>query len=209
MEWDGPKKAGDSMRHRWSPIAAGFATVFCVLTLVALTGYAPAGPGRQEVGSTLSVTPAAAVRSLPAEPARVSGADPAPCALLTSAQVHQLGLNAGVPQQAGDAQGGASCVWKSFAAARWGGEYVARLLHGATPGGTPAASINNVPTVEYRPPNLDPQAYCVYLLTVAPDTTLWAQYGGASQAGLTHVVACRNAQAAAAAMSGTFRSLSS
>jgi hypothetical protein len=197
------------MRHRWSPIAAGFATACCVLTLVALMGYAPSGVGHREGGSTLSVTPAAAARYLPAGPVLASSSDPAPCALLTSAQVHQLGLNAGVPQQAGDAQGGASCVWKSFAAARWGGEYVARLLHGATPGGTPAASINNVPTVEYRPPNLDPQAYCVYLLTVAPNTTLWAQYGGASQAGLTHVVACRNAQAAAAAMSGTFRSLSS
>jgi hypothetical protein len=208
MEWDGPKKAGDSMRHRWSPIAAGFATACCVLTLVALTGYAPVGQGRQESGSTLSAIPLAAARSLPAEPMRVGG-DPAPCALLTSAQVHQLGLNAGVPQQDGVAQGGPSCVWKSFAAARWGGEYVARLLHGATPGGTPAASINNLPTVEYKPPNLDPRAYCVYLVTVAPGTTLWAQYGGASQAGLTHVIACRNAQAAASDMSGTFRSLAS
>jgi hypothetical protein len=208
MEWDGPKKAGDSMRRRWSPIAAGFATACCVLTLVALMGYAPSGVSHREGGPTLSVTPAAAARYLSAGPVLASSSDPAPCALLTSAQVHQLGLNAGVPQQGG-ANGGASCVWKSFAAARWGGEYMARLLHGATPGGTPAASINNLPTVEYRPPNLDPQAYCVYLLTVAPDTTLWAQYGGASQAGLTHVVACRNAQAAAAAMSGTFRSLSS
>jgi hypothetical protein len=197
------------MRHRWSPIATGFATACCVLTLVALAGYAPSGVGHREAGSTLSVTPAASARYLPAGPVLASSSDPAPCALLTSAQVHQLGLNAGVPQQAGDARGGASCVWKSFAAARWGGQYVARLLHGATPGGTPAASINNLPTVEYRPPNLDPRTYCVYLVTVAPDTTLWAQYGGATQAGLTHVVACRNAQAAASDMSGTFRSLSS
>ncbi|MDT7659110.1 MAG: hypothetical protein QOF38_3825 [Pseudonocardiales bacterium] len=196
------------MRHRWSPIAAGFATACCVLTLVALTGYAPAGPGRQEGGSTLSVTPLAVARSLPAEPMQVSG-DLAPCALLTSAQVHQLGLNPGAQQPAGDARGGPSCVWKTFVAARWGGEYLARLLHGPTPGGTPAASINNLPTVEYRPPNLDPGAYCVYLVTVAPGTTLWAQYGGPNQSGITHVIACRNAQAAASDMSGTFRSLSS
>jgi hypothetical protein len=125
----------------------------------------------------------------------------AACALLTTAQRQQVGVNLGVEQSVGDGRGG--CAWKSFASAPWNGEYLARLIQGPVPAGTPAAAIDNLPTAEYKPANLDPRAYCVYLISVASGETLWAQYGGPDQPGITHQVACANDQAAAADMVST------
>lgn len=129
------------------------------------------------------------------EPAAASSVDP--CSLLNSRQLHQRGLNAGVRQ-------GAACVWKTIARAPWGGVYLAQLLQGSAPGGKPAPPILNRPTSEYTPPNLDPTAYCVYLVDLGAGVTLWAQYGGPDEAGISHTIACRKAQAGAADMISTY-----
>lgn len=130
------------------------------------------------------------------------------CVLLTSAQQHQLRVLPGVTQP--DTVLGATgrCRWRNFALPPWGGEYVGNILRGPVPAGDPAPSINNLPTAEYQPAGLVPATSCVYLLTVGPETTLWAQYSGPHQQGISHLVACRRAQAASAAMSSTYRSLS-
>jgi hypothetical protein len=123
-------------------------------------------------------------------------------------QVRQLGLNPGQQQAATDGWGPAECVWTSIAS-HWGGEYVGRVVNGPVPGGSPAASINSLPTAEYTPAGLDPRNYCAYLVTLPSGETLWAQYGSpnGNQPGITHRVACRNAQSAAADMASTFNSL--
>ncbi|HEY1967472.1 MAG TPA: hypothetical protein VGH89_05970 [Pseudonocardia sp.] len=129
------------------------------------------------------------------------------CVLLSSAQRHQLRVLPGATQPNGGPGSPGACSWRSFALPPWGGEYVAKVLHGPAPAGNPAPSINNLPTVEYRPDGQESATSCVYLLTVEPETTLWAQYSGPNQQGLSHLVACRRAQAAAAAMSSTYRGL--
>ncbi|HTF50947.1 MAG TPA: hypothetical protein VK735_26180 [Pseudonocardia sp.] len=172
------RRSGSRMRGR-RPLPAGLA-VSQLLLIVGLAAYAT--PTAHAVDAARSVV--------------------APCALLSTAQRQQVGVNPGVEQPVGDGRGG--CVWKSFASAPWNGEYLARLIQGPVPAGTPAAAIDNLPTAEYKPANLDPHAYCVYLIGVAPGETLWAQYSGPNQPGITHQVACANDQAAAAFMVSTF-----
>jgi hypothetical protein len=138
-------------------------------------------------------SPPAVARAV--EPVAASSVDP--CSLLTSSQLHQLAVNAGVKQ-------GAACVWTTISRAPWRGEYLGQLLHGPAPGGSPAAAIYNRPTVEHTPANLNPRAYCVYLIDLGGGVTLWAQYGAPDQAGITHTVACKNAQAGAADMISTY-----
>jgi hypothetical protein len=169
--------------------------------LVALALVIAAGVG--VLSARLAAPSASASVSVPAAAPTVaaSGVADAPCALLTSAQRRQLRVNAGVQSSVG---GEVVCVWRSTLQAPWGGEYLAKLVHGPAPQGSPAPSINTRPTSEYQPPGLDPNAYCVYLVTLAPEQTLWAQYGGPNQQGVSHVVACRRAQAAAANMTSTF-----
>ena len=160
--------------HRHSPVQAGA----CVLLIVAVlaTGSHPG-----------------AVRAV--EPIAASTVDP--CALLTPRQLHQRAVNRGVRQ-------GAACVWKTISRAPWDGAYLAQLLQGPMSEGNPAPPILNHPTVEYTRANLDPKAYCVYLVDLGAGVTLWAQYGGPDEAGISHTVACRNAQAGAADMISTY-----
>jgi hypothetical protein len=129
--------------------------------------------------------------------------------LLSSAQRHQLAVSQGVQQQATDDLGGAECVWTRFPVGQ-GVQYQARLLSGPVPAGTPAAQINNLPTTEYRPPNVDPRTHCVYLVTLSPKQTLWAQFADTKGAlpGMSHQVACQKAQAVTNSMTSTFVSLS-
>jgi len=143
----------------------------------------------------------------PGQPARASTIDSTPCGLLTSAQVRQLGVTTGVRSQVGDEWGGVSCGWKSISAAQ-GGEYVGRVLRGNAPTGTSSVSINNLPTTQFAPSNLDQRAYCVFLVKVNSGDTLWAQYGGPNQPGLSHRIACAKAQTAASYMVSTFGALS-
>jgi hypothetical protein len=133
--------------------------------------------------------------------------DSSPCGLLTSAQMRQLGVTTGARSQVSDEWGGMSCTWKSISAAQ-GGEYVARVLRGNAPTGTSSVAINNLPTTQYTPANLDQRAYCVYLVAVASGESLWAQYGGPNQPGLSHRIACAKAQTAASYMVSTFGALS-
>jgi hypothetical protein len=128
-----------------------------------------------------------------------------PCGLMTAAQLHRLGATGGRSQPAGDSLGGTACAWTNLTTPR-GSEYIGRVLTGAVPGGTPSASVNGLPTAEYAPPGVDPRVSCVYLVSVGPGQTLWAQFADPNHTipGLNHLVACRNAQAAASAMATAF-----
>ena len=171
------------------------AGVCCVVGLLALAAC------------STSVNGDASAQLSPGQPARASTIDSTPCGLLTSAQVRQLGVTTGVRSQVGDEWGGVSCGWKSISAAQ-GGEYVGRVLRGNAPTGTSSVSINNLPTTQFAPSNLDQRAYCVFLVKVNSGDTLWAQYGGPNQPGLSHRIACAKAQTAASYMVSTFGALS-
>jgi hypothetical protein len=139
---------------------------------------------------------------------QADGSRPDPCALLNAAQLRQLRFSKGQQQQAGDSLGGLSCVWSGYPLAQ-GPRYTARLLSGPVPGGTPAASIDNMPTSQYTPPGADPRTNCGYLVKVASDRTLLAQFSVTAGAvpGMSHQVACRKAQAAATDMVTSYPSL--
>jgi len=66
----------------------------------------------------------------------------------------------------------------------------------------------DAPTTQFAPSNLDQRAYCVFLVKVNSGDTLWAQYGGPNQPGLSHRIACAKAQTAASYMVSTFGALS-
>jgi len=154
-----------------------------------------------------SVQGDASAEASPGQPARAATIDTAPCGLLTSGQQHQLGVNAGVRSQVSDDWGGVVCTWRTISTAQ-GGEFVGRVLRGNAPTGTSSVSVNNLPTTQFVPPNLDERAYCVFLVAVASGETLWAQYGGPNQPGLSHRIACAKAQTAASYMVSTFGALS-
>src|SRR5438309_10417551 len=136
----------------------------CVVGLLALAacGTSPNGDASAQLS--------------PGQPAKASTIDSTPCGLLTSAQMRQLGVTTGVRAQVSDEWGGMSCTWKTISTAQ-GGEFVGRVLRGNAPTGTSAVSINNLPTSQFAPSNLDERAYCVYLVKVNSGDTLWAQYG--------------------------------
>jgi hypothetical protein len=143
-------------------------------------------------------------------PAPRSGpADTNPCALFTTDQQHERVVSAGQRQTATDGLGTVSCVWSHIPATQ-GDNYVGRLIQGSVPGGTPSASIVGLPTAQYAPAGTDPKTSCVYLVSISPYLTLWAQYINTSGdlPGLNHRVACTKAQSAAADMLSTYRLIS-
>jgi hypothetical protein len=140
--------------------------------------------------------------------ARADNAGANPCALLTISQQHQRTVNEGKQESATDGLGAVSCVWSHIPATQ-GDNYVGRLIQGPVQGGTPSASIVGLPTAQYAAPGTEPNTSCVYLVTISPNETLWAQYTNTSGdlPGLNHRVACSKAQSAAADMLSTYRSL--
>jgi len=82
-----------------------------------------------------------------------------PGAYLTTAEQHQLLVYPGQQTRGADGAGGPSCEWRTIPATEGVG-YLARMLHGPVPAGRPAASIYNMPTVEYTPADLDPRTNC-------------------------------------------------
>jgi uncharacterized protein DUF3558 len=162
------------------------------LLVLTLTGCALISPSSAQGNAQISQ--ASAVRSNP-------------CSLLTSVQLHQLGVNTSQQQQ--DVLGsGPACVW-SHVPVTQGDQFLGRLVNGPVAGGTQSASINNMPTTEYAPADLPQETSCVYLVTLASNVTLWAQYSnpGANLPGLNHRVACRKAQLAAVSMSSTYQTI--
>jgi hypothetical protein len=158
------------------------------------------------IGGTAHAAPpigAAVVR-----PAREAPAADHPCGLLTSTQLHLLGVTVGATRTPSDNYG-AECVWPTRSPAE-GGEYLAQIIRGTHPVGTTAASINTLPTSEYDPPDADPRVACGYLVSVTGDETLWARYRQVSNnaaQGMTHQVACNKAQQAASYMASTYFTL--
>jgi hypothetical protein len=131
-----------------------------------------------------------------------------PCGLLNSAQLRQLRFSPGTRQQATDTLGGQTCVWRGYPIAS-GPTYTARVLRGPAPAGTPSAAIDNLPTAQYQPAGLDQRTHCGFLITVASNQTLAVQFADehGSTRGMSHQVACTKAQAAAADMVSSYRSV--
>jgi hypothetical protein len=141
-------------------------------------------------------------------PVRASTVGANPCALLTVGQQHQRGVNQGAQQPATDGLSEVSCVW-SYVPVTPGDTLIGRVVRGPLPGATKSSTIVGLPTWQYAPADLDQKTSCVFLVDVAPDETLWAQYTNTSNnlPGLNHTVACRKAQNAAANMVSRYRSL--
>jgi hypothetical protein len=133
-----------------------------------------------------------------------------PCALLGSAQLRQLRFSAGRQEQATDGLGGVVCLWTGYPVAK-GPIYTGRLLDGPVPGGTRSVSINNLRTAQYLPPGVDQRTSCGFLISVASGRTLVVQFADPKgyMPGLSHLVACQKAQAAACDMTSTLTALQS
>jgi len=140
-------------------------------------------------------------------PTRTASAADDPCSLLTSSQLHLLGVTVGAARTP-NGNSGTECVWPTRSQAE-GGEYIAQIVQGTHPAGSPAPSINTLPTTEYDPPDADARTACGYLVSVTGEETLWAQYRQVTNApqGVTHQVACNKAQQAASYMASTFYTL--
>lgn len=195
-----PRQSGQgliNMLGRWR-ISVG---MLCVVGCAALAGCGvfPFGsaPGPPSPGGSSG-----------AQSTRAGAGQLSPCALLSSVQRRQLAVSQGVQQQATDDLGGVACVWSRFPVGQ-GVQYEARLISGPVPAGMPSASINNLPTAEYRPPNVDPRTQCVYLVTLSSNQTLWVQFADTKGflPGMSHQVACQRAQAAVVSMTRTFGAL--
>jgi hypothetical protein len=143
-----------------------------------------------------------------AGPAQASTAAANPCTLLTSVQRHSIGVNPGQQEHDSDSLGGVSCTW-SRSPVTQGDRYLARLVRGSVEGSMPSSSIDNLPTEQYTPTDTDQRTSCVFLVSITPNETLWAQYDntGGNLRGLTHQVACWKDQEATVDMVSTFKSL--
>ncbi len=129
------------------------------------------------------------------------------CKLLTPWQLRQLAVTKGAPQQSNDNLGGTFCTWSNIPASD-GSVYSARLINSPVSSTKPAAAISGFNTTEVAASQLNPDTSCVYLLNVEQNRQLWVQYTkGGNVQGMNHQVACRKAQAAAADMAVTYRSL--
>ena len=131
-----------------------------------------------------------------------------PCALLSASQRDQLGLNTGESKPDINDIGAVNCSWTSSPVTQ-DSEYVAHLIHKTVPDAIPTAAIDNLTTMRYQPPNMDKAPDCVYLITVGPNTTLWAQYGNITghTPSMNHQLACTRAHAAASDMVSTYQAL--
>jgi hypothetical protein len=179
-------------------MGAGRSLSSCLVLLAALGAALLGGCGGAPAARSGSTA------TSPVPRASMMGANP--CALLTNAQRHRLGIGPGSPAAIADQWPGQQCLWTGYPSAN-GDRYLGRVITGAVPGGSPAAPINAYPTTSYTSPGADPNRDCVYLVAVPPGRTLWAEYRNDQLAGLTRVISCRKAQAAAAAMASTYRSL--
>ncbi|WP_028938364.1 DUF3558 family protein [Pseudonocardia spinosispora] len=128
-----------------------------------------------------------------AAPAQVN-----PCALLSTAQRTTLGLGMGSQQPDDRDAGLVSCSWTNMpiAANEPSIDYTARLVDG------PA-----VTSGEVARPSEDQRTHCTYQVELSPSRSLVVGYGNipGDVPGINHQLACQQAQAAATAMTATYR----
>lgn len=161
--------------------------------------------------------PASGRSRLPARPTelRLDGIDP--CALLTTAQVSQLGVDAGERAENTDELGSVDCQWQSPLGEQPDVGYLARsivkrgadyALNSAT--GAQVVALDGFSAVQTSSPHVDPKQHCLLLIDVAQGESLWVQWMMLSgdTPDLTHEVACQKAQDAARLMLGNLQRLS-
>lgn len=165
------------------------------------------GVGLVLVAACGAVDPSSGSAAISAPTSGAAEATPDPCKLLTPWQLRQLAVTKGAQQQSNDNLGGVFCTWSNIPASD-GSVYSARLISSPVPSTKPAGAISGLNTTEVAASNLNPQTSCVYLLNVEQNRQLWVQYTKSGNVqGMNHQVACRKAQAAAADMAVTYRSL--
>lgn len=153
---------------------------------------------------------------LPARPTelRLDGVDP--CALLTPAQLRQLGVGTGQRGENTDELGSVDCLWRNFPKEPDIG-YLARLIvkRGAdyaldSTEPTQVVTIDGFSAVQTTSPQADPKDHCVLLVDVARGESLWVQWRTLSTnyPGMTHERACQQARDAGRLMVENLRGLS-
>lgn len=160
--------------------------------------------------------PSTGVSRLPARPDDLRLDQVDPCALLTTAQVHQLGVHAGERKPNSDELGSIACLWRNFPE-QPDSTYLARLItrRGAdyalnSGTGAQVVTIDGFAAVQTTSPYADPKEHCLLLVDVAQGQSLWVQWRTLSNnyPGLTHELACQQAQEAGRLMLGNLRGLS-
>lgn len=167
------------------------------------------------VGCAVDPPPTAGSR-LPPRPSELRLDRIDPCSLLTPMQVRQLGVHPGEPGKNTDELGSADCLWRNFPE-RPDSSYLARLIleRGAdyalnSGTGAQVVTIDGFAAVQTTSPYADPKEHCLLLVDVAQGQSLWVQWRTLSDdyPGLTHELACRQAQEAGRLMLGNLRELS-
>lgn len=153
---------------------------------------------------------------LPTRPTelRLDGVDP--CALLTPAQLRQLGVDTGQRGENTDELGSSDCLWRNFPKEPDIG-YLARLivkrgadyaLESTEP--TQVVTVDGFSAVQTTSPQVDPKDHCLLLVDVAQGESLWVQWRTLSvnYPGMTHERACQQARDAGQLMLENLRGLS-
>ncbi|HEY2099757.1 MAG TPA: DUF3558 domain-containing protein [Pseudonocardia sp.] len=195
------------MRGIWKRYAVGAIGGLALLWLTGCGGGAAAPSPAPTASSAAPVGP-----SLPRRPVelRLDGVDP--CTLVTAAQRHQLGVNAGTTnsEDYGGPLKGRMCVWSNLPDspdnAYTGG---AILNHGAefASGLEPLRMVDGFAATTTGSTGTDPTYYCGMLVDVAPGQALSAAYANDSHnyPGMNHQLACDKAQQLASDMLSTLR----
>lgn len=180
----------------------GWLVGLLVVALAALVGCADGPP------------PSAGSR-LPPRPSELRLDRVDPCALLTPAQVRQLGVGAGKRGENTDELGSSDCLWRNFPKEPDIG-YLARLIvnRGAdyaldSTEPTQVVTIDGFSAVQTTSPHVDPKEHCLLLVDVAQGESLWVQWLTTSPdyPGLTHELACQQARDAGRLMLENLRGL--
>lgn len=166
------------------------------------------------VGCASAAPPTPASR-LPPRPAELRLDQVNPCALLTPAQVHELGVGAGERGENTDELGSIGCLWRNFPEEP-DISYLARLIvrRGAdyaldSTEPTQVVSIDGFSAVQTTSPYVDPKEHCLLLVDVAQGESLWVQWLTTSPdyPGLTHELACQQTREAGRLMLENLRGL--
>ncbi|MDT7585481.1 MAG: hypothetical protein QOE32_3031 [Pseudonocardiales bacterium] len=179
-------------------------------------GSNPPTPGNSSAPTSPQPTPTApSTSALPPRPAALHLDEVDPCALLTAAQVNQLGTATGRSSANDDGPGSRACIWSNFPKRPdndWSANTI--LEHGADYylASTTASEIVQVagfPAVQTSSDFQDPNKQCVLLIDVAPGQTLQATYQNShgDRPGISHQVACQQATKAAELMVANLRNL--
>lgn len=196
---------GDRRRHT---AIAGLLGSLIVLT-AAGCGAAPPPP------NPVPASPAPPLSRLPPRPTELRLDRVQPCALLTQAQTHQLGVDAGEPSVDTDSAHSAVCLWSNNLDVP-DTAYLARLYATqsadyalASETGAQVVTIDGFPTVQTAAGGDDPRTHCLLFVDVAQGQSLSVLYVNMAgdYPGINHDVACRLARDAAGLMVTNLRTL--